>query len=188
MLTAWKGAGVGLLALWALLAGGTRDSRWIAAVLAFGALGDVLLETSGLTVGAVAFLAGHILAAALYWQNRRGGRGGWAIALMILIAVPVCAYVCARDLGVLAYAVSLGAMAGTAWISCFSRHWVGAGALLFALSDLLIFARMGPLAGSSIPGLSIWPLYFIGQAMIAFGVVAGNRMHAPIDHAIAGSA
>ena len=188
MLAAWKGAGVGLLAMWVLLSRHTLESRWIAVVLALGALGDVLLETSGLTVGAVAFLIGHVLAAALYWRNRRSGRDGWVVAIPILIGVPLCAYASSANPGVLVYAVGLGTMAGTAWLSRFPRQWVAAGGLLFAVSDLLIFARMGPLAGSGVPGLLIWPLYFIGQATIAFGVVAGNRMRAPIDRAIAGSA
>ena len=65
----------------------------------------------------------------------------------------------------------LGAMAATAWVSHFPRHWVGLGAVLFAVSDLLIFARMGPLAGSMLPQVLIWPLYFGGQALIATGVV-----------------
>ena len=62
-------------------------------------------------------------------------------------------------------------MAATAWISRFPRYWTGLGAVLFVISDLLIFARMGPLAGSAVPGLLIWPIYFTGQAMIAMGVV-----------------
>ena len=59
---AWKGAGVGLLAVWAALNARSRDGWLLAAVLALGALGDVLLETAGLTAGAVAFLAGHAVA------------------------------------------------------------------------------------------------------------------------------
>ena len=43
--------------------------------------------------------------------------------------------------------------------------------VLFVASDLLIFARLGPLAGSPLPGLLIWPTYFAGQALIAWGVV-----------------
>jgi uncharacterized membrane protein YhhN len=48
-----------------------RQSRLLVAVMAFGALGDVLLETSGMTVGALAFLAGHVVAIVLYLRNRR---------------------------------------------------------------------------------------------------------------------
>jgi uncharacterized membrane protein YhhN len=43
--------------------------------------------------------------------------------------------------------------------------------LLFAASDLLIFARSGPLAGVAWAGFAVWPLYFAGQSMICVGVV-----------------
>ncbi len=175
LLAAWKGSGVALLALWALLSAPTTAGRWIALVLAFGALGDVLLETSGLTVGAVAFLIGHLLATGLYWSRRRVGRDGTTPAILLMLGVPLIAYALSGSPGVLLYGLALGAMAATAWISRFPRGWVGAGAVLFAGSDLLIFARMGPLAGSIVPDLLVWPLYLAGQAMIAVGVVTTER-------------
>ena len=49
----WKGAGVGLLALWAVANARSLDGWLIAAAMALGALGDVLLDAVGLTVGAV---------------------------------------------------------------------------------------------------------------------------------------
>src|SRR4051812_15579246 len=67
----WKGSGVALLALFAASRARTLDGWLLTAVMAFGALGDVLLETSGMTVGALAFLAGHIVAIGLYLRNRR---------------------------------------------------------------------------------------------------------------------
>ena len=42
-LVAWKGAGVALLAVYALLQGVGRDGRLLAGVMALGALGDVLI-------------------------------------------------------------------------------------------------------------------------------------------------
>ena len=68
---AWKGSGVGLLALWAALAVRTPDGQLIAAALALGALGDMLLNAVSLTVGAIAFLAGHVVASILYLRHRR---------------------------------------------------------------------------------------------------------------------
>jgi hypothetical protein len=43
----------------------------IAAVMAFGALGDVLLDAVGLQVGAVAFLVGHVIAITLYARRQQ---------------------------------------------------------------------------------------------------------------------
>ncbi len=176
VLAVWKGAGVGLLAGWALLAAPTRAGRWIAAVLACGSLGDVLLETSGLSVGAVAFLAGHMLAAGVYWTERRADRIGTRVALLSLLGIPALSYALSGQGGVLLYSFGLAAMTATAWLSRFPHAWVGAGAMLFAASDLLIFAGIGPLAGSVVPGLLIWPLYLAGQAMIAYGVVVAETV------------
>ena len=163
----WKG--VGLLALFAGLAARERNGWLITAVLALGMLGDVLLETSGIIIGAAAFLAGHLIAILLYLSNRR--HDGGAVAITIALAVPVAAFAITRDVAATFYAAGLGGMAGAAWYSRFPRKIVATGALMFVASDLLIFAGLGPLKDSALPGLTIWPLYFAGQALIAYGVI-----------------
>jgi len=168
LMLAWKGAGVALLALWAGLAARERNGWLIAAVMAFGALGDVLIELNQIA-GAAAFLVGHVLAITLYLSNRR--RENASVAIAIALLVPALAYAITRSPIVLVYAIGLGGMAGAAWVSRFPRSYVGLGALLFAASDLLIFARLGPLSDSIVPRLLVWPLYLIGQALIAWGVV-----------------
>jgi uncharacterized membrane protein YhhN len=47
-----------------------------------------------------------------------------------------------------AYSPFLAVMAATALMSRFPLKTVGLGALMFVVSDLLIFARMGPLANT----------------------------------------
>ncbi|ATY31448.1 lysoplasmalogenase family protein [Sphingomonas psychrotolerans] len=172
----WKGAGVGLLALWAATQARSVDGWLIAAALGLGALGDVLLETHGLTTGAIAFLAGHVVAVVLYLRNREGAL--WQ-AMVIAVAVAATGWALPADRaaapGIALYAAGLGAMFGTAAISCFPQRSVALGAALFVLSDLLIFGQIGPLAGSALPGLLIWPTYFAGQALIAWGVVRSLR-------------
>lgn len=174
--TAWKGAGVGLLALWAAAQARDTDGWLIAAALALCALGDVLLETHGLTIGAIAFLAGHVVATVLYLRNR--AKPLWQAAV-IAVAVTALSWWLPADRsaapGIALYAAGLGAMFGTAAVSRFSPFTVGNGAALFVFSDLLIFARLGPLAASDLPGLLIWPTYFAGQALIAWGVVRSLR-------------
>ncbi|TGX56095.1 lysoplasmalogenase [Sphingomonas gei] len=173
---AWKGSGVALLALWAATQARTVDGWLIAAALGLGALGDVLIETHGMTVGAVAFLAGHLVAVLVYLRNRCGPL--WQAGL-IAVAVAAAAWGLPTDRGaapgIALYATGLGAMFGTAAISRFPQASVGLGAALFALSDLLIFGQDGPLSGSALPGLLIWPTYFAGQALIAWGVVRSLR-------------
>jgi uncharacterized membrane protein YhhN len=171
LMLAWKGAGVALLALWAALAARERNGWLLAGVLAFGAAGDVLIDALGLVAGAGAFFIGHVLAIILYLSNRQKKRGAIMMGAAIAVLVAVEAFVITRDPVVLPYAIGLGGMAGAAWASRFPRATVAAGALLFVASDMLIFAHQTPNGGSVIPALLIWPLYFAGQALIAYGVV-----------------
>lgn len=173
---AWKGSGVALLSVYAALRASGRDGWMIAAVMAFGALGDVLLNAFGLTVGAVAFLIGHLIAVALYWTHRRQDltRGQLISGALMIPAIAVTAFELPADRafapGVALYATGLAAMAATAWMSRFPRALVGLGALAFVVSDLLIFARSGPLAHNVLAGAAIWPLYYGGQLAICLGV------------------
>jgi len=180
--TAWKGAGVGLLAVWAAMNARGLDGWMIAVVLAFGALGDVLLETHGLVVGALAFLAGHLMAIGLYLKNRLRPLPArdMALAGALVPVVVTTAYLLPPErtgAGLVAlYALGLASMAAAAWVSRFPRALVAAGALMFVVSDLLIFARTGrPNLDTFFMGLGVWGLYFAGQAFIALGVVRALR-------------
>ena len=178
---AWKGAGVSLLALWAALQ--ARDANpegegWlIALVLAFGALGDVLLDAVGLTTGAAAFAVGHVIAIILYARNRRASLSpsqtlfGWLIAPLGVAITIALVHREPDGIMAIAYAALVGSMAAFAWTSRFPRYRVGLGAVMFLVSDLVIFAEMSVWAGTLLPKLLIWPLYFGGQALIAWGVV-----------------
>ena len=180
-LMAWKGAGVALLAVYALARHQSADARQIAAVMAFGALGDVLIELS-LEAGAVAFLIGHLVAIHLYWRHRRAELpfSQKAAALAMLVLIPAIAFLLPADHsaapGIALYALALSAMTAAAWTSSFPRYRVGIGAVMFAVSDLLIFSRYGPLTGSALPGLLIWPLYYFAQFLICTGVVGKLRL------------
>ena len=180
LLTSWKGAGVALLAIYALQSVPGPDGRLIAAVMALGALGDVLIELDT-AAGGAAFFAAHAVAIWLYARHRRAVVTGSQklAAVALLIATPIISYLLPADraaaLPVALYALALGGMAGMAWTSAFPRYRVGIGALLFVASDLLIFAEMGPLAASAIPSLAIWPLYYFGQFLICTGVVGRLR-------------
>ena len=172
---ALKMAGVGFLALYAALAA-LGENRAIAMVLALGALGDGLIELN-LIAGAVAFLAGHLVAIRFYWRERRDGSPGRLIAAPIagIVILSDAAFALSGRIETGIYGLALGAMAGMAWNSRFPRALVGLGALLFAASDLLLFARMGIMAHSPVPAHLVWPLYFAGQVMIALGVVESRE-------------
>ena len=173
---AWKGAGVALLAVYALIRAPGTDGKMLAAVMAFGAAGDMAIEIS-LEAGASCFFVGHVIAIALYARHRRTSLTPTqkATAVALLLGTPLIAFLLPTDRsaapGVALYALALGGMAAAAWSSAFPRYRVGLGAVLFVVSDLLIFARMGPLSASPLPDLLIWPLYYLGQFLICTGAV-----------------
>lgn len=169
LLVAWKGAGVSLLAIWAATRARDFDGWLLVALMALGAAGDVLLEAS-LTIGGAIFLAGHAVAIWLYLRNRAADARWWPL-LMVPIVVAVSAMLPSDRTaapGIALYAFGVSAMAACALMSRFRIAALGAS--MFVMSDLLIFARLGPLAGSLVPHLLVWPLYFIGQALIAWDV------------------
>jgi uncharacterized membrane protein YhhN len=168
---AWKGAGVWLLAVYAALQAKGWRGWTLVLILGLGALGDVLVERD-LRTGALAFAIGHMAAIILYLSMRRDSLSGsqkW-LAIVVVPAVLAITWALTKDGAILVYAALLAMMASSAWISSFPRYLVGLGAMLFVASDLLIFARLGPLADADWPGFLIWVLYFTGQVMITKGV------------------
>lgn len=180
VLIALKGAGVALLAVYALRQLPTRDGKTIAAVMAFGALGDMAIEWD-VTAGAALFLFGHLIAIWFYMRHRRErlAFSQKLAALALLLMVPLLAWHLPADRAsaptTALYALALSGMAAAAWTSSFPRYRVGIGALLFVASDLLIFARLGAWRDHWLPDTLVWPLYYIGQLMITVGVVTTLR-------------
>jgi uncharacterized membrane protein YhhN len=171
LMLAWKGAGVWLLAIYAGLMAHKNDGWLIAFVMGMGALGDVLLERS-ITAGAGAFLVGHVAAIYLYLTNRRKSLSQsqrW-LTIVAVPAILIIAWGLTKSGPILIYTLFLAMMAASAWASRFPRYWTGIGAMLFVVSDLLIFARMGVLEGVGWISPAIWILYFGGQVLIVLGV------------------
>lgn len=171
-----KGAGVGFLAVYAVRRAEGVDHIILVMVLALAASADMALELS-FEVGGALFAGSHLVATVLYLRNRRQGTV-WSqrlLALGMLVGVPAISFLLSQRVEIAAYAVTLGLMAASAWMSRFPRYRVGIGAVLFVVSDWLIFSRFGPFDLSPVPGLLVWPLYFAGQLMIATGVVQTLR-------------
>lgn len=176
VIVAWKGAGVGLLSCWLSALG----QRRLATVLALGALGDVLLARFGLVVGALAFAAGHGLAIHTYLNRARltCGAADWRpFALLVPLSLAIT-YLLLRGQSLapvaLAYAALVAGMAAAAWQSRYPRALTGLGALLFLVSDWLIFAGQALPQAHDLARFAVWPLYFGGQALIAAGIAAGT--------------
>lgn len=176
----WKGAGVGFLAIYAAFRGRGLDGALIALALALGAAGDVALEISFLVGGAL-FASGHLVAIALYLRNPRAKVAPSQIATSaaLLLLTPLIAGAVTYPLPnwglATGYSALVGAMAAAAWSSGFPRYRVGLGAVLFVVSDLIIFAREGGAVPTATAEWLIWPLYYGGQLLIAIGVVQSLR-------------
>ena len=181
LITVWKGASIGLLALWAAMQAQSRDGWQIAAVLAVGATGDVLLNIYGLKVGAIAFVIAHLIAIELYVRNRRPtlSVSQRALAWLLVPATAIITWAIAApnpDWPIaVGYVVIAAVMAATAWLSRFPRYRTGIGALLFVASDLAIFGGQAELLPVELRRVAVWPLYFAAQALIAWGVVGTLR-------------
>ena len=177
---AWKGTGVGLLAVYAATQARSLDGWLLTAVMTFGMLGDVLLGVN-LYIGAGAFLIGHLVAIGLYLRNRRMeiSRGQRALAIVMVPAATAIAFLLPFDRAgapvAALYALGVSVMAATAWTSRFPRFRVGLGAMMFLVSDLLIIGRSGPLPDNLPIGLVVWGLYYFGQLLICVGVVGALK-------------
>ena len=179
-----KGAAVALLAAYAFLRHSGPDAKLLTWVLGLSAAGDVAIEYSR-EIGGLVFFASHVFAITLYLRHRRAELSPTqkAAAACLLILTPIIAFFLPADRAaasqVALYALALGGMAASAWASAFPRYRVGSGALLFVVSDLLIFAGMGPLAESEIPHVFVWPTYYLGQLLICIGVMQALRKRDP---------
>lgn len=180
-----KGASVGLLALYALLRvpHGRRgvDGVLLVVALALASAGDVAIVLD-FVIGGAFFAAAHVVAVGLYLRNlhKRPSPTQKLIGAGLLIGTPLVSYLLSGSGEIAVYAGFLGAMASAAWMSHYPRYRVGTGAVLFVISDWLIFSRMGAFDMEPLPTLLIWPLYYAGQLMIATGIVQCLRGEQPV--------
>lgn len=178
-----KGLGVSALAVAAFINTG-KGFRWLAAIMAAGALGDILLEVPGaFFIGAGSFALGHCLAIGFYGSNRRAGLGPLpriAAALLILygLAMPTLVTPAGTPVGAeTLYAVLLCGMTAAMLLSRFAWPLGATGALLFVLSDTFLIMRLGGtlVGGATVHGLIVWYSYYLGQLLIFLGVARGLR-------------
>jgi len=176
-----KGSAVGFLAIYALRRAHGFDGKLLALVMAICAVADAAIQLS-LFVGGAIFAAAHLLALVLYLRNRRESTvfSQRLLALGLLLGAPIISFLVSGRPDIAAYGLTLGLMAAAAWMSRFPRYRVGLGAVLFVVSDWLIFSELGSFDLGLLPELLIWPLYFAGQLMIATGITQTLRGETPV--------
>ena len=168
----WKVGGLALMVPYALRRHHNGEFAILAGILALCALGDGLVEIQ-LELGALAFGTAHILAIWLYSRHRRVRPvfSQTLLAFALFMLTPILAYFLGGTLAAI-YSVLLSAMAAMAWSSNFPRYRVGVGAMLFVLSDMVLFAREGgTIATGTAVGLVVWYSYYCGMILIATGIV-----------------
>ncbi len=193
---AFKTAATALLAILAL-GEGAGSSFLIALGMALGAGGDFALTRRGQTaflLGMAAFAAGHLGYVAAFWLRAQSiaanaqapALSGFDLAALIGLAALVLStevWLAPRT-GALrwpvrGYVLVIGLMGGAAILLPPHPENAGAGvlqtgAMLFILSDLLlalrlfVFPKGRPARALS---LTLWPAYWLGQALILAGAV-----------------
>ena len=176
----WKGTSVACLAAYAVHRGRGGARLLIASVMGLGALGDIALEFS-FSIGGLIFALSHLVAIYLFLTHLRHltsasqKMAGLALVIFTPAIAALLTYPLDNWLIATLYALLLGAMAGSAWISAFPRYRVGVGAVLFVASDLVLFAQESSHVSSELASWMVWPLYYSGQFLIVTGVVQTLR-------------
>lgn len=176
-----KAIGVGVLAIIAFRLLRTLDGILLGTGLAFGCLGDVLLGMGGdyFTFGLVSFLIGHLFYIAVFTRAfpkpfAASTPRKAIVAGLVLFSLGMLVWLWpslgGMAIPVTAYLFVITAMGVTATLSRYSAAWVAAGAFLFIFSDSLIAAGRFK-DGIGAADHLIWPTYYIGQYLIAFGVL-----------------
>ncbi len=184
-----KGAGVFLLAViaWRMSLG--RNGLLLALGLLASSAGDVFLgiDRVGLFVqGLGSFLVAHLLYIAVFVRVMprpliRSKGANTIAAIIVLYGVALGGWLFpalgGHTLPVLVYAAAITIMGVTSVFANFPRPWVVVGAALFILSDsaIAIDKFLMPIEGV---GYFIWPTYYLGQLLIATGVIAALRRQA----------
>lgn len=188
-----KGLAVAPLALLALrspLPG--RDGLFLGLALAFGSLGDVLLDwnASLFPAGLGAFLIGHFFYLGLFWRNRPRPSSkllfvdgvilvilGFFVSLMSLYLLPATGQMASA---VAMYMGALTGMVASAVALQLPECWVVLGALLFLFSDTVL--AVGKFK-SPVPGheLLVWPTYYVRQLLIAVGYLRAKTVGGLLD-------
>lgn len=193
-----KGLSISPLALlaWRELVPG-RSRVLLAAALALGSLGDVLLDLgpAWFTAGLGSFLAGHLLYTWLWsshWRRPvRPTPGQLLRVTLVLIFCAALAAILAPRLGpltvpVIFYMAAISAMAAASALAPFSSSRIFWGAVLFVFSDAVIAVNR---FHTPLPGRDwlVWSTYYAAQLAIAGGYVR-QAARAPSLAPIAGPA
>ncbi len=163
----------------AALAFMVRRYPMLALALAFGSLGDALLDLSPsfFVAGLIAFLIGHIVYTICFLKTPQ--KVSWSSAAVVIYAGVFLAWLWpslgAMRVPVLCYIAAITTMVV---MSLRIGGWVAAGAILFLLSDSLLAANRFKIELPMRDWL-VWLTYYGGQLGIAIGYLRWAARHWP---------
>lgn len=166
-----------------------KDGKLLSAALAFSSLGDVFLALRNgnyFVYGLLAFLIAHLFFSAVWRRN-------WPAPLRVtnpqkvtlaIVAVYVLVMmwwilpVPGLSAAVAAYMMVLTAMVMAAVLVQVDHLWIGAGAILFLISDSLIaLSTFKDVGNGRWAGFLIWSTYYLAQYLMTFGFVLAKTRH-----------
>ena len=189
----WPGAALKTGSVAGLALGGLAAGApvWIVAGLALGSVGDFALTRSSqraFLAGMAAFALGHLAYASGFWLRGQElvalgqagpGLWGWLALVPLALLLGSTEVWLAPHTGALrgpvrAYVGVIGVMAATAvlLVAQDGDRTLQAGSGLFVLSDLVLAIRLFRAPGpdrARLLSLAVWPLYWLGQALILYG-------------------
>lgn len=168
-----------LLAIYAVLRHKGSDTRLLAAMLVLegaGWMAASLSQTAGWTLQFFGCLLGIRL-----FMNHRSPVPDWSgkVFGVCLLLVPPLGFLMLAHADVwpsLSFGFVLGGMAASAWVSTFPPFHMRSGTSFIVLANLI--AASAPYVqpdGTNLPGVFAWPLFFVGNLILAIGITGELR-------------
>jgi uncharacterized membrane protein YhhN len=160
----------------------------LGAALAFCSLGDILLTLPGdnqFADGLLSFLIAHLLFIVLWWRHwpkplRITNWQGVVLAMLVIYILAMMAWILpvpGLSAAVAAYMIVLTTMVLAAVLVQVEHFWIGAGAILFLISDSLLALNKFKQTIEGLPAdFLIWSTYYLALYLMTFGFVCSKKL------------
>lgn len=165
-----------LLAGYVLLRGRGRDTRLLAIMLALEGVGSAI---GGMypTIAINLLLLGFLVGLSLFLTHRIANPDpDRKVAAVVLLLGTPALFFASGSTGSIFFALALGGMAASAWVSAFSRPRVGLGAVMIVVGVVLEIMTISE--GQDLLLLLAWALFYVGNVLLAIGVTREVPRHA----------
>lgn len=169
------------------------DGLLLTLALGLSSLGDIFLALPGdsnFAYGLLSFLIAHLFFITLwrrFWPKPLfiTNKQKVILSLLLVYVLAMMAWILpVPDLSaaVAAYMSVLTAMVMAAVLVQVDHPWIGAGAILFLISDSLIaLSTFKHVIGGRTAGFLIWLTYYLAQYLMTLGFVSSNKVTGPAN-------